>query len=304
MAKYDVGDESGLGDMERALEVALSIDSPVAATIVNNLGVYGIIGGDVTRADDYYREAYQLAERFGDKQTVRFVRANQIWASFMRGRWDEAQTNADTFIAECEGGSPHTNEFLARDFRASLREARGDPDGALADRMRALELVREARETIHLAGVLALLASTYADRGQFAHAEPLMDEAIPLIRQYGAHGSLISVAPFAEQLGIRDELRAAIEEAPRPAQYKWLQAILLGLDGDQRVTADFLAELGSPALEARFRLHAGEQLLRNGRANEGIAELQRALSFYVDVRAPSYVARIESALASAQSASA
>jgi tetratricopeptide (TPR) repeat protein len=309
MAKCDLGDGSGLEDMERALEIALAIDSPVAATTVNNLGVYGTIGGDIVRADAYYHEARRLAERFGDGQTVRFVRTNLIWAAFMRGRWDEARTDADSFIAECEAGSPHTNEWMARNIRASLHEARGEYDQALADNRRALELAREAAETIQLTGALGLLAVTHAERGELAEAGALVREAVPLdmitlVSQYGAHGSLVTLAPYAEELGIASELRAAIDDAPNPAQHRWPEAILLGLDGDLTGAADFLAEMGSPTLEARLRMHAGERFLRDGRQKEGVAELQRALAFYAGVEAPAYVTRIEHALDAAHSASA
>jgi class 3 adenylate cyclase/tetratricopeptide (TPR) repeat protein len=304
MAKLDRDDPSGLGDMERALEIALSIDSPIAGTIVNNLGVYGTIGGDLARADHYYTEASQLAERYGDRQTVRFVRGNLIWASYVRGRWDEAGVNAEAFIAECEAGSPHTNEWQARNIRAALREARGDLEGALADNTRALELARAAAESIQLVGVLGILAATHADRGELVEATALMLDALPIIPQYGAHGSLVGIAPFAEVMGIKEELRGAVEDAPGHAQHRWPQAVLLALDGDLRGAADLLAEMGSPTLEARLRLRGGERLLGEGRIQEGTLELRRALSFYAEVDAPAYVERIERALAGLQSESA
>ena len=47
MAKNFLGDLSGVEDMERALELALEIDSPVASTIVNNLAVEAWLSGDV-----------------------------------------------------------------------------------------------------------------------------------------------------------------------------------------------------------------------------------------------------------------
>jgi tetratricopeptide (TPR) repeat protein len=304
MAKYDLGDDSGIADIERALEIAMSIDSPVAATIVNNLGVYGTIGGDIESSDAYYAEAQQLAERFGDSQTMRFVRGNRIWAAFMRGRWDEAHENADAFVAECEGGFPSTMEWLVRTVRAALREARDDADGALDDSTRAVDLARAADEPLQLAAAIGILSATHAARGEFAAARGLMLEVIPFVRRYGAHGFLVGIARYAEELGIREELRAAVVDAPGQPQHRWPPCILLVLDGDLSGAADLLAGLGSPTLEAQFRLHAGEQLLSDGRPKEAQAELRRALAFYLDVGAPTYIERIERALGGTQSASA
>ncbi len=58
--------------------------------------------GDWRRADELYAEALRLAERFGDRDAARFVRGNAIFADFVRGRWDEALSAADAFVAECE----------------------------------------------------------------------------------------------------------------------------------------------------------------------------------------------------------
>ena len=55
MAKNFLGDQSGIEDMERALELALEIDSPVASTIVNNLAVEAWLSGDVVRAEGSLR---------------------------------------------------------------------------------------------------------------------------------------------------------------------------------------------------------------------------------------------------------
>jgi hypothetical protein len=152
--------------------------------------------------------------------------------------------------------------------------------------------------------VLGLLAETYAERGDVTRARRLLLEAIPLVREHGAHGSLIAVASYAEELGLTEKLRAAVEDAPKPTQHRWPEAILIALSGDLRGAADFLADMGSPTLEAKLRLRAGERLLRGGRPDEGEIELRRALGFYVGVDATAYVERIERALAEAQSESA
>ena len=155
MAKNDVDFGSGIADMERALEIALAADAPVASAIVNNLAVYAIFAGDFPRTDELYAEATRLGERYGDAASVRFVRGNRIFLDFFLGRWDRALESADTFIAECEAGSPHTLEYMAREVRSALWLARGDQDActsrpapvvrARADEARAIPQARLAR---------------------------------------------------------------------------------------------------------------------------------------------------------------
>ncbi len=90
--------------MERAREIALAADSPVAATTVNNLAVYATFAAEFPRTAELYDEAMRLAERYGDASAIRFIRGNRIWIDFMLGRWDLALESANAFIAECEAG--------------------------------------------------------------------------------------------------------------------------------------------------------------------------------------------------------
>jgi tetratricopeptide (TPR) repeat protein len=304
MAKCDQDDFSGIADMERGLEIALAAGSPVAAPIVNNLGVYALIAGDFARTEEHYAEAVRLAERYGDRSSVRFTGANQIWMDVMRGRWEEGLARAEAFIAKCEAGSPHTNEGLARGTRAVVRMARGDPEGALEDLKRNVELARVVGNPFMLGGALSLLAEALAERGELGEARTLMVEVVRLVREHGAHGGLTAVAPYAERLGIRDELAAAIEVAPGPMQPRWRKVVALMLDGDLRGAADLHAEMGSPTLEAEDRLHAGRRFLELGLRADAEVELERALAFYRSVDATAYIAEIEALLAGAQSESA
>ena len=70
MAKNAVGDTSGIEDMERALEIALAVDSPIAGTIVNNLAVEAFSVGDMGRAEELYAESMQISERLGDREVA------------------------------------------------------------------------------------------------------------------------------------------------------------------------------------------------------------------------------------------
>jgi class 3 adenylate cyclase/tetratricopeptide (TPR) repeat protein len=304
MAKNDVDFGSGLADMERALEIALAADAPVASPIVNNLAVYAIFSGDFERTDELYAEAMRLGERYGDASSVRFVRGNHIFLDFVLGRWDRALESADAFVAECEAGSPHMLEYLAREVRSALWLARGDQDAALRDQLQAFEQMQGRHERFHVLGTLATTAALYAELGQLDEAHALAVQVPPIVREIGLHGGLMRLGLFADELGIGDELRDAVAAGAGPRLPFWQSMIDQILAGELDSAADLMATAGNPTVEANLRRHTGLRLLAEGRTADAAVQLERALGFYRSVDASAYIAQIEEALASAQSESA
>jgi tetratricopeptide (TPR) repeat protein len=304
MAKNDVDLGSGVADIERALEIALAADSQVASSIVNNLAVYATLAGDFPRTNELYAEATRLGERYGDASSIRFVRGNLIWLDFMLGRWDRALESADTFIAECEAGSPHTLEYFAREVRSELWLARGDRDGALRDQLRSFDDVQTRHGSFQLIGSLAITATLYAELELLDEARGFAVQVPPLVRENGLHGALTRLGPFANELGIGDELREAVAASAGPTVPFWRRTIEHILAGELGAAADSMASAGTPTIEAYLRKDNGLQLLSAGRTADAQVELERALAFYRSVDASFYVARIERALAGVQSASA
>jgi len=296
MAKHDADDESGIEDIERALALALEIDSPIASPIANNLAVQHLVGGNVARAEELYAEAGRLAERFGDAASSRFTRANNLWMDWARGRWARALERAEAFIAECEAGSPHTQEWNVRLVRSVIRAAHGDADGALADQLEALRLTREQADPEHILAALAVSAAHLVDRGHLEQARAHVEELIPLVREFGIHGALVRLAPRLHQFDLVEPLRTAIDAGCGPTAPAWREAIVRALSGDVRGAADDLAALGLPTFEAELRLLAGERLLEEDRGEEGEVELRKALAFYEAVEAAAYAARIRALL--------
>jgi class 3 adenylate cyclase/tetratricopeptide (TPR) repeat protein len=295
MAKNTEKDGSGIADMERALEIAESVDSPVAASIVNNLAVQALYAGDFARTDELYAEAARLADRYGDASSARFVGGNRIWLDFALGRWSRALEAADAFIAECEAGSPHTQEQTVRGVRCAMSLARGERERALADGERAFALSSERDAPFSRLGNLVNMAAVHAELGDLESARRLALEAPPLVREAGVHGGLMHLAPFAEELGVDDDLRAAVALGTGPALPVWRRAVELALAGDLTAAADVIGEAGFAASAANLRRHAG---LRGGADSH--TQLERALEFYRSVDASAYVSEIEAALAEAQ----
>jgi tetratricopeptide (TPR) repeat protein len=303
MAKNGSEEGAGIEDMERGLALALEIDSPVAASTLNNLAVQSVIAGDLPRAEELYVEGTRVAERLGDRASLRFIGANRIFIDWARGRWDAAAEAAGAFIDECETGSPHTLEHLMHTLRAQLRRARGDTAGAFADHERALALAEERGEAVQLAGAQSIYAAALADEGRGSEAMAMAGDVVATTRAQGVHGFVVSLTLHASQLGIHDDLRAAIEHAPGQAA-RWRRAALAVLDGDLPGAADVLVEMDFRSLEAYTRFQGGMYLLEQGRCDEAEREVRKALAFYRPRAAAAFVRRAEAVLARAQSASA
>jgi hypothetical protein len=123
-------------------------------------------------------------------------------------------------------------------------------------------------------------------------------------RTRGVHGAVAPLTRFAVSLGVRDEVRAAVQNSPAPSARRWRDALLLALEDDFRGAADVFSEMGSVTMEAAQRLNAGEDLLEGGRHAEGATELGKAIEFYASVDATYYLHRAQALLADAQSESA
>jgi tetratricopeptide (TPR) repeat protein len=292
---------SGHAELEQALDIALAADSPIAATTLNNLAVLAVWEGDWRRAYELYLQAERLAERFGDRDGLRFVRGNRIFAAWATGYWDEAIAGADVFIAEC-AASPHYAEGLVREGRASLRLARGDLTGAAEDREWTLEQAHRVQDPQRIIPTLASSAVGLVLLGKEDEARPIADETISLVREHVPLTSAANhLALVAGRLGVRDELRELVELSPKGP---WHDLTLAAAQGDLVRAGDLYAQMGATTFEAVARLLAGEELIETGRRAEGEAEIEKALGFYRSVGATFLVQRGERLLAQAQSASA
>ena len=294
-AKMNLYDPGGLSYLERSLEIAVRANSPEAATILVNLAVAAfLLRADLAREDELLAEAHRVAERFGDRDSVRFSRGDRTWTRWALGHWDEAGRAADEFIAEC-ASSPHYLENMARAVRGNLRLARGDQEGALADFYRALEQGRQIKDPQALIPALFQTARCCVLLGRTDEAKAFAAEALELFKDnVGNAPELSMLIPVAGQLGLREDVLQLIEPVP---DGPWKDVVLAGARGDFSRVAELYAGFGAPSLEAEARLCAAEELIDAGRGAAGQAELRKALDFYRSVGAHFYVERGEALLA-------
>ncbi len=295
-ARARLSESEGRAELERALELAVSLNSPEAGRLYNNLGFIALTAGDVRREDEQRVHALRTARRFGDGRLLRFARGVSVGVHHRTGRWDDCVDQADEFLAECEAGSPHYLEAEVRQQRASVRFGRGDTAGAQTDAATALELVREIKDPQLFHSVFSANIRLAAELGRLDAARDLASELLPTIGVGARLDGLIALAWVAGRIGVADELRDRLAGL-EPATSLWLQAAreILGERFEQ--AAETFAEIGCVPDEAEARLRAGLRLSTEGRATEAEQQLERARAFYREVGATRLLAQAEPPLA-------
>ena len=300
-AKGLLGDTVGESrDLEEALEIALAVNSPEAAVVLNNLAVRAFFAGDVRREHELFLEAQDVGERLGNRRYLRFVQGNLIWTMWALGQWDESLAGADAFIAECESGSPHYMEDIVRGRRGDILLARGHTDAAFADYERALELGRSLDEPQTLLPSLAQMCEAFVQVGRIDEARPLAREFVAALADRKSRTAVVGIiAPHANELGVGEAVRELLGSEP---ESPWTQAAVALLDGDFVRAGDIYESMHFWVTEARVRSQAAERLVAAGRRLEGEAQLERALAFHRSVGATIFIERAKKLLGESETA--
>ncbi|HUF01675.1 MAG TPA: AAA family ATPase, partial [Gaiellaceae bacterium] len=302
IAKGYLGDPTGTRDEERALELAIAANSPIAGAIANNVGVMAWFEFDLARTGVLWEEGLRIATRFGDASGERWLRGQLASWLMWIGRWDEALTQLDEFIEESEAGAPHYLEATTRAARARIREARGDRSGALSDYRHALALAREAGDPQELLPALGAAVLAFETHGLHEEVSRLADEVVELACLHPHEAAWILPLDFLLSdvaFEFERDLRETLQDAPLPG---WKEFSLACLDREFVHAADLWAKGGMAAWEARCRLRAAGKLIEGGHRADGEEQAAKALDFYRTVGATYYVERCEALLREAKTA--
>ena len=291
------GDLGGLADMEASLEIAdrlSAVDGMIRGC--KNLASTLAELGDLGRAVELERRGVEVARRFGiEFQLVWFETELGILA-FLDGDWDaadEAFTRLDRWIQQM---GPHYMEAAAHITRAKIQAARGEA-GARADSDQALDFARRSGEPQVLLPSLAdaaLIAATSADGDAGRRVADLFDELVEALPGTAMWSNWSTV--FALALALTDQPeRLATLDTQGPS--RWATAARLITAGRYAEAGDELGEIGSKPEQALARLLNARALIRHGNRAAGEAELQRAVEFWVGVRATRYLAIAEELMA-------
>jgi len=251
-ARLGLGDLEGIEDLDHALELGLETGLPGAARAAQNLAAVTAITGSVRRAKVLHAEAVEVSQRYGNMLVLRHLRGMHAAMEYYAGAWDECVRAADAFIAECEAGSPHYMEPNARGFRALVRLARGDAQGALGDTQTAVARAAEGKDPQILVPALVRAALVQVELGELDSGGALADEAIAT-----AGSDVLTVSGFASHLAwiaellqrspdLRDLFDRLPQETPR------IRAARAVLDGDFVGAAVLFMHSAAPTVEKAY----------------------------------------------------
>ena len=291
LTRLDGGEPDGIEDNEKALAVALELNSPVSLSCYGNLADIRRYLGSLEDSAALRLAGERAAERFGIPVQVRRFRAEQAIDLYYSGGWDEALDHLEHYLEAVQAGSPHRGVGEAWLNRGRIRLARGDSAGALTDARAALAFARESGEPWDLFPALAFHARA-ASESSPDQADASMDE---LLAALAAGQPFWGAAALPDLLAVakadrRAELRSLLDSA-RPST-RWYEAARAVIDGDLLRAADTYAGMGSRPDEAIAQLEAAKASWARGDAHDEGA-LARAVDFFRSVDARSYLVEAE-----------
>ncbi|MGI8972586.1 MAG: AAA family ATPase, partial [Gaiella sp.] len=170
--------EQGIADTRAALELALATGSWDVSRCYVNFASLSFELGDLETASRVRLEGIAHAQRSGNGQFVRWLRAEIAIDSFAAGDWDEALGLGETLLARSDGDDErHYLDAplrLQRAFVAALRDRRL----LVEDVDAALELGRQAGDPQLTWPTLTDASLVMATLGRMVEAASLLDEAL------------------------------------------------------------------------------------------------------------------------------
>jgi class 3 adenylate cyclase/tetratricopeptide (TPR) repeat protein len=289
-------DPAGVADVEEGLRIALEINALAAAMRgYNNLATFDSAKGHYRSRRRLLEEAVRIGRQLGWRDHTRHIEAQLLWEMLHDGVWDDALRAADEFIAECEAGSPHRSESVARMLRAKVYFARDDAEKARAECERVLAFAREHDAHV-FADAVADVMEAYAEGGLLDEARDLAEQILEQDREV-ARSSLVPLAWVADRIGLeRTVLESLLVDFPARWSF-WRRVVELALAQRWQEVADIVSETGRRDFEAETRMRAGVALLAAGSPDEAGDQLRQALAFYQSVRATRFIHELERLLA-------
>jgi class 3 adenylate cyclase/tetratricopeptide (TPR) repeat protein len=289
IARVMTDDRGGLDDLEASLGLARRINSLDAPRAMNNLGVAYEATGDLKRARPLWREALTLARELGVASIARFAQAQMPSVLFSEGDWDEAVRVADQIIGEAEAGQPSGMESSCRDYRARIRLARGDLDGARQDAERGVELARRSGDPQSMLPLLASAAYVAYELGSRERAAELAGEAVE-------HPEITNTIRLELVLTLLelDRQADAVRVAKKTPAGAWRDVMTGAAERRPADAADASRAYGAMPATALLDFEAARAFAREGRDDDARARLELAVAFWESVGATYFLAKASS----------
>jgi tetratricopeptide (TPR) repeat protein len=287
----------GLEELEESVALAEEINSPELARALNNLASCLYSAGRVGECIELEERSLAAGQRFGLESLVLFERSNILGSLIRLGRWDEASARADALIAD---NPPEGIEAHARTFRAWIRVARDDLEGALEDSAFGMEVALRIDEPQSVVPTYSTRAYVLDAVGDTDEARRLVLQALERLEPLRAAGNVAPPLP-AEMLDSR--VRAIGRELTLESlagwrfESPWVIAGRALVDGRFDDAIRVYEEIGSKADLALTHLRAAEACVAQGARADADPHLHAALSFYRSVGARRYVRQASDLLA-------
>ena len=292
------GDEGGLADLERSVELGEKLSDPLMVHLgLNNLANMLWHFGRIAEGAGKLQLDRESQNRFGltpESGTMRWLQGEEVMLLEMSGAWKECLRAAREFLTEMGD----VNHYLVGPIlmmSSSALMAQGDVRAALADSQRGFEFARAIRDPQLLHSGLEIHARALLLDGQRREAEELVDELLALTPQLNEW--FVKDLPWLVlDIGREQEY---LEQAKSMPATPWLEAGVAIAERDFTSAAAIYERIGAKGSEAIARLHGAEALAAAGRRAQADAELAKAQPFFAAEGAKLYLRRCEALLAAA-----
>jgi class 3 adenylate cyclase/tetratricopeptide (TPR) repeat protein len=292
------GDEDGLADLERSIELGQKISDPLIVHLgLNNLANMHWHFGRIAEGARKLQLDREIQNRFGltpESGTMRWLQGEEVLLLELSGAWTQCLAAAREYLAAI-GNERYYLVGPVLLMSSSVRLSQGDLPGALTDSQRGLEFAREVKDPQQLHSALHHRARPLLLDGRRRESDVLVDELIalsPRLNEWWFRDLpwlMLDLGREAEYL----ELARAAPETP------WLEAGVALAGRDFAAAAAIYERTGARGAEAVARLHAAEDAAAAGRRSAADSELVKAQRFFEEQGAMPYLRRCKALLAAA-----
>ncbi|HJQ42600.1 MAG TPA: AAA family ATPase [Jatrophihabitantaceae bacterium] len=273
-SRCSLGDEGGLEDCDRAIEIARAGRATWELHHAFNNRMSALASLGKTKDFPALMEMWRgIFDEFGGEQYSRRWFVNQLGGiSYQAGNWDKASDAFDEFLGGIPDGQTHYLEPVTLSERAMMRFAQGHEALALADIERAIKLGNSADDPQVRLPALCVHGRLSIDSGRADLAEVDWAELMSLreILPATIPQDLVAFSFLAVDLHHEAEATTIVDQCAPSA---WLPIARAILTHDFAAAAELLDEIGRPVQAADARMRAGGE------------HLPAALRFYESVGA-------------------
>ena len=291
------GDLGGVEDLEHAVNLA-PLHSFERMRALHNLVSTLVELGDLERGFALMSSSREAAQRHGHVVAMAWADTQQMDELYWTGAWSELLPRVEEMIEMTRSAAPVLMVIDAYIFRARLRLARGNVEGALEDSARLLEHAQAQGDPQVSFPALATRGQVLYEAGEEEEAGAAVDELLARWRESPSSAAgpwVAEIAHVLEGLGRGAELAEA--SAQVRLRTRWLEAAESLAGGDAGRAADLYESIGAQPDAARTRLRAAELEIAAGRRAEAETQLGLALEFFRAAGAERYIREAEALLA-------